>query len=123
MDPARVEQVVGLLSRHQEEIFRHILALLPHEADARDILQETCIAIYRKAEEYNPQRSFALWAFGFARMEVLKHRSRTQRKTILLSTELIEMLAQERESLQFQLHERLTALEQCVVALPAEDRD
>src|SRR5437870_13381400 len=44
VDDASAELLVRLLTRHQEAIFRHIFALLPHEEDARDVLQETNVA-------------------------------------------------------------------------------
>jgi DNA-directed RNA polymerase specialized sigma24 family protein len=53
-DVARTELLVGLLSRRQDELFRYTFALLPHEDDARDVLQETSVALYRKFEEYDP---------------------------------------------------------------------
>ena len=54
MDPERAELLVRLLSRHQEELFRYIFALLPHEEDARDVLQETSVALCRKFAEIWP---------------------------------------------------------------------
>ena len=122
MSDSRVEHMVGLLTRHQEELFRHIFALLPHEADARDVLQETCIALFRKAEDYDPERPFVGWACGFAKMEVLKHRARA-RKSLLLEPELIEVLSRERESRQTSLQKRLTALDKCLELLPTGERE
>ena len=46
VEAARAELLVRLLSKHQDELFRYIFALLPHEEDARDVLQETSVALY-----------------------------------------------------------------------------
>src|SRR5438874_562779 len=110
VEAASTELVVRLLTRHQEDLFRYIFALLPHEEDARDVLQETCVALYRKAAEYDAGLPFLPWAFRFARLEVLKHRERNQRGTLLLDRELIERLAQERERMEAALEARLAAL-------------
>src|SRR4051794_38176508 len=48
LSPATGERLVRLLIRHQDELFRYIFSLLPHREDARDALQETCVALYRK---------------------------------------------------------------------------
>ena len=66
MDVARAELLVRLLTRHQEGLFRYIFALLPHEEDARDVLQETCVALCRKFADYDPDKPFLAWAFRFA---------------------------------------------------------
>ena len=73
MEEARTEEMVRLLAKHQDDLFRYIFALLPHEEDARDALQETSVALFRKWSEYDPEKPFLAWAYGFAVLEVLKH--------------------------------------------------
>jgi RNA polymerase sigma-70 factor (ECF subfamily) len=117
------ELFVRLLSRHQDDLFRYIFALLPHEEDARDVLQETSVALYRKFAEYDPAKPFLAWAYRFAYLEVLKQRERNQRGSRLLDPALVERLARERESLEPVLQERLRALELCLEELSAADRE
>jgi len=123
MDVARTEMLVRLLSRHQEELFRYIFALLPHEEDARDVLQETSVALYRKFEEYDPTKPFLAWAYCFAYLEILKQRERNRRGARLLNRELIERLAREREQHEPILQARLQALEHCLGELAPADRE
>lgn len=122
MEAANTELLVRLLSRSQDDLFRYIFALLPHEEDARDVLQETSVALYRKFAEYDPSKPFLAWACGFAYLEVLKQRDRSQRATRLLSQELVERLAREREQHAPVLELRLQALEQCLRQLAPADR-
>src|SRR5439155_18371675 len=96
-DSARTEQLVRLLIRHQDDLFRHIFSLLPHQEDARDALQETSVALYRKFAAYDPAKPFLAWAYGFAYLEVLKQRDRNCRGGRHLSDGLLELLAQERQ--------------------------
>jgi RNA polymerase sigma-70 factor (ECF subfamily) len=123
LEASRTELLVRLLSRHQEELFRYIFALLPHEEDARDVLQETCVALYRKFAEYDPAKAFLAWAYRFAYLEVLKQRERNQRGRRLFNLELIERLAQEREAHEPILQARLQALEDCLQQLAPADRE
>lgn len=123
MDAERMELLVRLLTRHQEEMFRFILSLHPHEEDARDVLQETSVALCRKIVEYDPKQPFLPWAFGFAYLEVLKQRERNQRGARLLSRELADRLAKEREDRQDLLQARLQALEDCLEKLPPAERN
>ena len=43
--PLKTEAVILLLTQHQESLFRYIFSLVACEADARDILQETSLAL------------------------------------------------------------------------------
>jgi RNA polymerase sigma-70 factor (ECF subfamily) len=123
VEAARTELLVRLLSRHQEELFRYIFALLPHEEDARDVLQETSVALCRKFAEYDATKPFLAWAYRFAYLEVLKQRERNQRGTRHLSREVVERLAREREQHEPVLQDRLHALEDCLEELsPADQR-
>jgi RNA polymerase sigma-70 factor (ECF subfamily) len=119
---ARTELLVRLLSRHQEELFRYIFSLVPHEEDARDVLQETSVALCRKFSDYDSSKPFLAWAYRFAYLEVLKQRERNQRLSRLLSRELVERLAREREQHEPVLQARLRALEHCLAELPPADQ-
>ena len=117
------EQMVRLLTKYQDELFRYIFGLLPNEEDAKDVLQETSVSLYRKSAEYEPGKPFLAWAYRFAYLEVLKQRERNQRGTRHLRADLIERLARERERHDPVLHVRLHALDHCLEQLPAADRE
>jgi RNA polymerase sigma-70 factor (ECF subfamily) len=123
VEAERTELLVRLLSRHQADLFRYIFALLPHEEDARDVLQETSVALYRKFADYDPAKPFLAWAYRFAYLEVLKQRERNQRDARHLSRDLLERLARQREQHEPVLQARLYALEQCLGELPPAARD
>jgi len=123
VDADRTELFVRLLSRHQGDLFRYVFALVPHEEDARDVIQETSVALCRKFGDYDASRPFLAWAYGFAHLEVLKHRERNPRKIQTFSAELLELLAHERERHDVVLHTRLQALEVCLDKLSRADRE
>jgi RNA polymerase sigma-70 factor, ECF subfamily len=122
-DASRTEDLVRLLIRHQQDLFRYIFSLLPNHEDARDALQETSVAIYRKFADYDPAKPFLAWAYGFAYLEVLKARERVCRSGRHLREDLFELLAREREKHDTELHSRLQALETCLRELPPADRE
>jgi RNA polymerase sigma-70 factor (ECF subfamily) len=123
VDPDRAELLVRLLTQYQGELFRYVFALLPHEEDARDVLQETSVALYRKFDAYDPDRPFLTWAYQFAYLEVLKQRDRNRLGAVPFSRELLEQLARDREEHEPVLALRLHALDHCLEALPPADRD
>jgi RNA polymerase sigma-70 factor (ECF subfamily) len=122
-ETAHAEELVRLLMKHQEDLFRYIFSLLPHEEDARDVLQETSVSLYRKFAEYDSEKPFLAWAYGFAYLEVLKQRERNERGTRHMKQELVELLSRERQEQETELHDRLAALENCLEQLPPMDRE
>jgi RNA polymerase sigma-70 factor (ECF subfamily) len=123
VDEVRMDILVSLLTRHQEDLFRFIFALHPHEEDVRDILQETSVALCRKILEYDSSQPFLPWAFGFAYLEVQKQRERNKRGVRLLSRDLVDRLAREREQHEPVLLQRLQALEYCMEKLSPADQE
>jgi RNA polymerase sigma-70 factor (ECF subfamily) len=116
------ENLVLLLTRHQEPLFRYIFSLVPCEADAQDILQETSLALFRKWQHYDPARPFLPWAYRFAYLQVQKHREKSARSPFLFSQDVMDLLANERAHLENQLDERLRLLDGCLQKLSAQEK-
>jgi RNA polymerase sigma-70 factor, ECF subfamily len=121
--PPNPENLVLLLTQHQEALFRYIFSLIPSEADARDILQETSLALYRKWEQFDSTRPFLPWAFRFAYLQVQKHREKSARSPLLFSEDIIDLLANERAHLEPVLDERLRLLDACLQKLSPPQKD
>ncbi|WP_395737720.1 sigma-70 family RNA polymerase sigma factor [Prosthecobacter sp.] len=121
--PSNTETLVLLLTQHQEPLFRYIFSLVPGEADARDILQETSLALYRKFDQYDPARPFLPWAYRFAYLQVQKHREKSARSPLLFSEDVIDLLSSERSHIEPQLDERLRLLDACLQKLTPQDQE
>jgi RNA polymerase sigma-70 factor (ECF subfamily) len=123
-DPSSpAEQLVLMLSRHQEPLFRYIFSLVPREADARDILQETSLALFRKRDQFDASRPFMPWACRFAYLQVQKHREKAGRAPWLFSEDVMDLLANERSHLESHLDIRLRLLDHCLQELPPLDKE
>jgi len=116
------EHLVRLLATHQERIYRYVLALIPHEHDARDVVQETCVALYRKAQEYDLAQPFLPWAYRFAYLEVLKHREKVGRIPTSLGDDVIELLSRDYVATEDRIDERAVALSRCLGKLADQQR-
>ena len=121
--PQHAETLVLLLTQHQESLFRYIFSLVPCEADARDVLQETSLSLYRKSDQYDAARPFLPWAYRFAYMQVQKHREKSARSPLLFSEDVMDLLANERSHLEGHLDERLRLLDGCLQKLSAQDKE
>lgn len=117
------ELFLSLITANHDQLRRYIYTFLPSEEDVKDVLQEVCIAIYRKFGEYDKSRPFLPWAYRFAYLKVLAFSKQQQiRRVIWLPTEVLELLAVTREEEETVLARRLVALEKCLEKLSDPDR-
>jgi RNA polymerase sigma-70 factor (ECF subfamily) len=58
---------VELLTAHQRKLYAYIFVMLLGNSAAADVLQETNLDLWAKMGEYDFERPFLPWAFGFAR--------------------------------------------------------
>lgn len=121
--PTSTENLIVLLTQHQEQLFRYIFSLVPCEADARDILQETSVALFRKFDQYDATRPFLPWAYRFAYLQVQKHREKSVRSPLLFSDDVMDLLASERAHIEPQLDERLRLLDGCLQKMTPQDKE
>jgi RNA polymerase sigma-70 factor (ECF subfamily) len=118
---SKADHLLRLWVRNQADVYRYIFALLPHAADAQDVLQATCVALWHKAAELDLDRPFLPLAFRFALLEVRKSREKNRRWTNFLDDAALESLAQGREEAHELLELRRQALDSCLRKLgPAE---
>ena len=90
------ERFTRLLLESEPVMLRSILVLVPNRADAREILQDTAVALWRQFGSYNPERPFLNWAMGFSRIETRRFLARQKRRA-QLSEEAMAVLEQEME--------------------------
>ncbi len=90
------ERFTRLLLESEPVMLRSILVIVPNRADAREIMQETAVALWRLFGSYDPKRPFVNWAMGFARIETRRFLARQKRRA-QLSDQAIEALERELE--------------------------
>jgi RNA polymerase sigma-70 factor (ECF subfamily) len=114
---------VQLFLQHQRRLHALILALVPHGADADDILQETSAVLWQKFGEFQEGTNFGAWALRIARYQVMAYYTTQKRRKARLSDETLDAVVDriaarpEREEL------RSSALDGCLESLSGEDRE
>lgn len=116
------ERFTRLLIQHEPVLLRCVLVAVPNRADARDILQECSVALWRHFTEYDSTRPFSNWALGFVRMEVRRFLRTAQRRT-QLTERAAQLLFQDERDHERQIEERDHHLRDCLNALPGEHRE
>ena len=72
----------------------YLLAATGDGSVADDLFQNVATVLWRKFGEYDRSRSFAAWAVGIARLEVLKRRQTLARSRLVFSEEAVAALAE-----------------------------
>lgn len=115
------ERFMRLFVQHEPEILGSVLLIVPSRADARDIVQETAVALWQHFDQYDPSRPFANWAIGFARIQIRRFLRSVQRRAVLSekAAEII-MLTEDKHSAL--IEKRTQALGSCLETLPENQR-
>jgi RNA polymerase sigma-70 factor, ECF subfamily len=120
--PSTDEEFMQLLLQYHRRIFGYLRTLVDNNSDAEDILQNTCVALWRKRHQFRIGTSFINWAITFAQLEVRHFRRDSKRVSHVLTDELLERVAIEAASEVGSIDARFQALDQCVEKLSLRDR-
>jgi RNA polymerase sigma-70 factor (ECF subfamily) len=121
--PGSGSEFVQEFTKNQRRLYLYILAQVGRPTDAEEILQETNLIIWRKADRFTPGTSFFAWSSRIATFEVLKHRERRGREKLRFTPEFVEAIAQDAAEASEQWEERRRALSICLGKLRPRDRE
>ena len=119
----RTGEFVQLLTGVQSRLYAYVCSLLGEAAGAHDVLQETNLALWDKAREYDPSRPFLPWAYRIAYLQVLAYRKSCARSRLVFNEQLVSELAEETVSHDADFDQRLDALGHCIDKLPGHRRE
>ena len=69
----------AIVSRHKDWIHRYLVRHLQDEEDARDVLQDIFLSVWRYLQRYDPKRSFKIW---LSQIVLNKTRDRVRRAAV-----------------------------------------
>lgn len=113
---------VGALTRHQRQLHAFILTMVWDFEEADDLLQETNLALWKKADEFDTTREFLPWAMQFARFQVKAWLKRRQRVPPAFTDAAIDRLIHRSIDAAAQEDARRPALEDCLRQLSDTQR-
>jgi RNA polymerase sigma-70 factor, ECF subfamily len=103
----------------QVQVLRYIFALVRNNADAQDVFQKTCMVLWDKFDQFNPNQNFTAWACGVARFEVRKFLTQHRRHQARFSDDFAQRLAEiQVDSRSKEIGARQVALPGCIAKLP-----
>ena len=110
------------LTRAQLDLRLYVMTLVGNAHDAADVLQETNLDLWKKADTYDPDRPFLPWARKLAWYQVLKYRTYRGRERVVFSETVLNAMASTLGTQQEGAGLQLEALESCVKKLTDTQR-
>lgn len=101
-------------------------AVVRDRQDRQDVFQDVALTLWRKFDQYDPQRPFGAWARGIAAKKVLQHRAKSGKNPTAFSPQAIGAIVEAMERIESRRPAwptALDALEKCVELLPDNSRN
>jgi RNA polymerase sigma-70 factor, ECF subfamily len=114
----RVALVQRLFIESQPALHVFVHALVPDFGRAQDVLQETFLAVTRKANDFSPGSNFMAWSSAIARYKVLE--SLRERRFIGLTPAAIEAVCNSEAAVS--ADPRIEVLAECIETLTAKTK-
>jgi RNA polymerase sigma-70 factor (ECF subfamily) len=113
----RTEQFIRCLTDHQSRLFAYLVSLLGDVHEARNVLQETNLELWRKSSDFAVGTDFAAWSRRIAHFKVLAFLRDKKRDRHLFDGVLLNQIAHRPQPAEDDETLRI-ALRRCLAALP-----
>ena len=117
------ERFVSDLTNSQPRLFAYVMSLLRNPEEARDVLQETNLVLWKKIDEYPEIASFDAWSTKVAYYQVLAYRRDRGRDRHQFDDQLINQIAEAAEQATKNADQRMTFLSSCIERLSESHRE
>ena len=105
---------IEALARHHSALEAFCHANLANREDAREVLQTTCVKLWQKAADWDPDTEFLPWAFTVARFTILSYYRDRKRDRLVFDEDVIQAMVKETENAATSYDARREALAKCV---------
>ncbi len=120
--PLNETRFIEALTRHQPALEAFCHANLGNREDAREMLQATCVKLWQKAADWDPDTEFLPWAFTVARFTILSHYRDQKRDRLIFDEDVIQAMAEDTEEAATAYDVRREALSKCLKKLNPKQR-
>ena len=117
------EEFLTLFTRDRDRLFAYIFSMIPNAADAEDLFQRCSAVLWRKFGDFRPEQAkFLTWACGVAYNEVRNFLRTSSRDRLHFDDELVQQMAEHRDSSLREYDDQLIALRNCLTKLKVDQR-
>jgi RNA polymerase sigma-70 factor (ECF subfamily) len=96
---------------------------MPNRPEADDLMQEACIAMWRKFDTLKSEESFRSWAYSYLRLTALNMKRKQKRSPLVFTEELIEIISNDWKEMGSLSDAKSSALANCLKELPDKQRN
>jgi RNA polymerase sigma-70 factor (ECF subfamily) len=107
------EAFLESLTGAQCDLHAYIAYLVGNREEAKDVLQETNLVLWREAARYDAEKPFLPWAKSVAYYQALAHLKKRSRSRLVFDEDLLLLLATADERHHDDMQERLRLLDGC----------
>ncbi len=115
-----------LVRENQGMLMTYLRAVIRNPSVIDDLFQETMLVAWQKLEEYDRTRPFGPWLRGIAANLVMAHFRKSKNDIMILQGETLEYLSKQLQHISERpgdtWEEKITALKNCIDALPDNNR-
>ena len=117
-------QYANLVTQNQPILFSYILSLHPRKNQAKDILQETNIILWKKMDQFELGTNFKAWAFRIAFLQTRQWQTQQTRGGWLsFNNEIGELISDDATEILEHNSERTDSLKACIRSLKPKEQD
>jgi RNA polymerase sigma-70 factor (ECF subfamily) len=116
------DQFLRLYVEHESALNGFLRTLVPAREDAREVMQEVAVVLWRRFEELPDPQDFRRWAFGVAKFKALSFSRDRMRDRLVFDEEVMELLAAEVIDDADAYAAEREALDECLSKLDAAQR-
>lgn len=116
------ERFVQHLIECQPRVYAYVLALLADADLADEVVSETNLVLWRKADEFAEGTDFGAWACTIARYQVLAARQKLARDRVVFDDDVLASIAEAAPERTVDLDDRRRALRQCLRSLSPDQQ-
>lgn len=119
---AKHDQFLRLYVSHEEALLSFVRTLVPSREDAREVMQEVAVVLWRRFEELSANEDFRRWAFGVAKMKALVFVRDRMRDRLVFNEEVMDLLGAEVVESADAYEAEREALDECIGKLDGAQR-
>jgi RNA polymerase sigma-70 factor (ECF subfamily) len=117
----REEQFILLLSENQRKIYSFVLSTVGRQNVAEEIMQQTCLMMWRNFSHFEEGTNFSAWGKEIAKYEIFNYRKR-KAKELLLDHESLNKVLEASQQVEKSSDQRMKALDGCLKKLTEKNR-
>lgn len=118
-----VSNFIQLVFENDRRIYAYIYVLVPNQAEADDLFQDTITVMWEKFDTFRTRSDFGAWGVGIAYNLIRNYRRAKARSRLRFEEDIEQLLESETRGVVSRIDFRVEALKKCMFRLNQDSRD